>query len=395
MSNVTEWLKSGHATNWEILSYLNRCIDWVKQNTICSGGIAVSDKQEIVHTKITEGLVPVLETLGEKDLAQQYKKYLKKIPEGGIFDGDVGPKNVNEALTLVKFEESSYLRALAMRFLLDDASENYYDSMVDKALMKDLEGMDKSGVLMDKTIHRILPAGLCLYAIVCYRLGHYRRGDKLLQTVCALQRKSGGWFGSSHGQKQFDYFNDEEVCWTNLHFLEAVIEYDRVQRKAIPDIVLQNLEIPVIHRIKKNLKLDEDSHTLVICSERWKGRLGKELPGTVSYWSDLALNMAHHKANEFDAVVSIVSMSDSLRPKKMIKELFRVCKPEGNVIIIDKNIEKLKYFKLFPNEQWFDANEINTEMIKYGDTHHSYFKMYNVPELYIIWRGMKRNGGVK
>lgn len=386
----SNWLKSGHATNWEILSYLNRCIDWIQQNTIESGGIAFSDKQEIVNTSITKKLIPVLKTLGEKELAQQYKKYLNKIPKGGIYDGDIGPKDADEALVILKYEESSYLRALAMKLLLD--SDGCYSQTVDKMLMKDLEEMDKTGMLFDKTVHRIIPASLCVYASLCYRLGHYKRGDKLLQTVCALQRKTGGWYGSSRGQKQFDYFNDEEVCWTNLNFLEAVIEYDKAQKKIFPKLNIGANEITVVHRIKKNAQMDENTNTLIVCTDDWKELLSKSLPGKISFWSDLPLDIKY-KANAFDYVVSIISMATSLRPRKMIKELFRVCKPTGVVTIVDKNLNKAKHFQLLPNEQWFDANVINTEMINYGDTQHSYFKIYNIPELYIIWRSMKRQGG--
>jgi len=384
---MVAWMKSGHATNWEVLSYLENCISWIKTNTIGRGGIAFSDKQQLVHTNITERLIPLLEHFGEKDLAQQYKRYLNRIPKGGIFDQEVGPKDVDEAITMTKYEESSYLRGLAMLFLL----EHSYDiSAVEKVLVKDLEAMDKTGIMLDKAVHRILPASLYLYAALCYKIGHFRRGDKLLQTVCALQRKSGGWFGSSRGKPQFDYFNTEEICWANLHFLEAIKAYDEAQRLAFPKSKFGPDEITVLHRIKKSLPpLNEESNTLFIGNEGWKNPLSNAVEGRVKFWSKLAMNI-DAESDSFDLVVSVLSMSFGLRPKKMIKELFRVCKPNGLVILIDRNAQKARHFQLMPNEQWFEATKINREVGDYGTADNYYFKVYNVPELYIMWRGTKR-----
>lgn len=230
--------------------------------------------------------------------------------------------------------------------------EGYDAKKVEKILAADLEAMNKTGMMLDKEVQRIIPASLSLYARLCYRMGHYRRGDKLLQTVCSLQLKTGGWFGSSHGKKQFDYYNEEEVCWTNLHFLEAVLEYDKAQRRETPKFNLGSDEVTILHRIKKILpELNDESKTLILCNKGWNMPLKKALKGKVMFWQDsLPMNIQPNEQN-FDVVISVLSLTTSLRPKKAIKELFRLCKSEGLVIIIDKNLQKAKHFKLLPNEQ--------------------------------------------
>ena len=383
------WLKSGRATNWNLIPYYERAIQWVKDHTIGTGGVAFSDTLEVIHTGVSGAFAPVLEVCGEPELAKQYAKCAKDM-EGDLFTMP-GPADYEEAVKWARYEDQLYLRALALKYLLD-ACGGLHDlgkeasvppGQINKLLMKDLEPMDKTGSLLDPTLKRIVPAALCIYAELCYRLGHYRRGDRLLQTVCALQRNSGGWFGSSHGMKQFDYYNDEEVCWVNLHFLEAVHEYDWALREILP---AAEIDREIINRVKRALpELNKDSEALIIgqsvCLDEFSNA---EAPGP-----ELPLNL-NSKSNTFDVVLAVNSMAFSLRPQKMIKEMFRVCKPGGFVIIVDKNITRAQYFKLLPNEQWFDANEINAEMIKYGDTQHLYFKAYGIQEMFIIWRSMKR-----
>ena len=381
----TAWIKSGYSTNWNVVPFYELAIQWLKNHTIGSGGVALSDKQEVIHTGVTGALVPTLTACGELKLATQYKKYAKN--NKGDLLPMAGPKDQKEAIAWARYEDNLYPRALALKYLLDCVQTDVPPAQINKLLMKDLEPMSRSGNLLDPKSGKLIPGALCIYAELCYRLGHYRRGDKLLQTVCSLQLPSGGWFGSTGGRKQFEYFDEEEVSWVNLHFLDAVHAYDKAFREL--NLPSHGIDINGINRIIQALpKLNKDSKALIIgqsvCLDKFSNA---ESPGPA-----LPLNL-ESKNNTFDVVLAVFSMAYSLRPQKMIKELFRVCKPGGTVIIVDKNITRAKHFPQLPNEQWFDANEINTEMIDYGDTQHLYFKAFNVQELFIIWHSMKRGEG--
>lgn len=48
-----------------------------------------------------------------------------------------------------------------------------------------------------------------------------------------------------------------------------------------------------------------------------------------------------------------------------IKELCRVTKPNGIVIIVDKNKAMLGYFPIEEWEQWFDEKELMGELMNY------------------------------
>jgi len=376
-----EWIRKGLKTNWNFISSYEFAIQWIKTHTIGKGGVALSNKQEVIHTSVTDCLVPALRICGEPELADQYEKYAKD-NKGDLFPAP-GPKDHEEAIRWVGFEDNLYLRALALKYLLDydegitngmkAAAESNITPMlpaqINKLLMKDLEPMHSSGSLLDPVSQALLPGALCIYAELCYRLGHYLRGDKLMQTVCSLQRGSGGWFGSTGGKKQIEYFKDEEVCWVNLHFLDAIHAFDKAFRKMW---VERKLDINGTNMIKKAMpKLTKKSLVLTLGC--------KVLP----------LNFAF-KDNTFDAISAVFSMSYSLRPNKMIEELFRICKPGGVVIIVDKNIDRAKHFPQLPNEMWFDGTATNSEMIKHGDTQHLYFKGFGVQNMFIIWRGVKR-----
>ena len=381
-----EWFKSGYSTNWNFLPYYERAIQWIKDHTIGSGGISFTDKQEVINTWATKEFVPVLKLCGERKLAAQYKKCAKDM-EGDLFSESPHPKSIAQALEWAKgtWDDSSIHSALGLKYLLD---KKYDRAKIDVMLMNKIAPMDKSGALYDPVIGRILPGALCIYAELCYKLGHYRRGDKLLQTVCAMQRESGGWFGSSYGKKQFDYFNDEELCSVNLYFLNAIHAYNDVFDSESSN----QIDPAIINKIKTCLpELKEEAHALIMNSEFTSGLF----ECNTTWYQDTFVNCISEKKDSFDVVLAINSMAFNLRPKKMIEELFRVCKPGGYVIIVDKNITRAKHFKLLPNEQWFDANEINDEMINYGDTQHFYFKVGEIQEMCILWRSMKRPKEIK
>jgi len=375
-----EWFKSGYSTNWNFLPYYERAIQWIRDHTIGSGGISFTDKQEIINTWATKEFVPVLKICGERKLAAQYKK-CACFMNGDLFSASPYPESIAQALEWVG--GTSIHSAHGLKYLLD---KGYDKNKIDVMLMKVISPMDKSGSLYDPILGRVLPGALCIYAELCYRFKHYRRGDKLLQTVCAMQRESGGWFGSSYGDKQFDYFNDEELCLVNLYFLNAIHAYN----DAFDSESSFNIDPAVINKIKTCLpELKEEAHALIINNTNTE--YTSSLFNCLTTWyKDGFLNYRYLKKNSFDVVLAINSMAFSLRPKKMIEELFRVCKPGGYVIIVDKNITRTKYFKLLPNEQWFDANEINSEMINYGDTQHFYFKVGDIQEMCILWRSIKR-----
>jgi malonyl-CoA O-methyltransferase len=81
-------------------------------------------------------------------------------------------------------------------------------------------------------------------------------------------------------------------------------------------------------------------------------------------------------------------------PENAIKEMIRILKPGGKIIIIDKNIEKLGALKIETWEQWFNPQKIlailmennvdaKYHMINYADV--------IVPDgLFVAWEGVKK-----
>ena len=91
----------------------------------------------------------------------------------------------------------------------------------------------------------ICSTGLFQLAIVWYKLGNLKRGDRAFQYACSLQNPSGGWYGSysdfktlswlaaHHSVKgifgkhaQF-YFEKEEISWAVKYFLDAIYYGDK------------------------------------------------------------------------------------------------------------------------------------------------------------------------
>jgi len=43
----TAWIKSGYSTNWNVVPFYELAIQWLKNHTIGSGGVALSDNKKL------------------------------------------------------------------------------------------------------------------------------------------------------------------------------------------------------------------------------------------------------------------------------------------------------------------------------------------------------------
>ena len=69
-------------------------------------------------------------------------------------------------------------------------------------------------------VHWTCSVGLAQMAVVGYKLGMLECADKILDYLCSIQNKSGGFYGS-YGVRA-KYFPKEEISWANKFFLDAI-----------------------------------------------------------------------------------------------------------------------------------------------------------------------------
>lgn len=96
----------------------------------------------------------------------------------------------------------------------------------------------------------------------------------------------------------------------------------------------------------------------------------------------------------FDFVFSVEALEHAVDIESAIKEMHRILKKSGKLVIIDKNIEKLGKLKITAWEQWFDKNNLNEIIIKQGFKTRivesiSYNNSDGKDNLFIAWIGEK------
>jgi malonyl-CoA O-methyltransferase len=99
--------------------------------------------------------------------------------------------------------------------------------------------------------------------------------------------------------------------------------------------------------------------------------------------------------NQFDVVYTVECIEHSPNLRASVRELCRVCKPKGKIIIIDKQLSGWGRLSTPPWERWPDRNVLEDLLKKYcDDVSSSELKQTGYDErddLFIRWKGIKRD----
>lgn len=85
-----------------------------------------------------------------------------------------------------------------------------------------------------------------------------------------------------------------------------------------------------------------------------------------NYKIDGSLTRIPFGDNFFDFVYACESFEHAVNMEGAFKELYRVVRPGGRFVIIDKPIEKLGKLKLYEWEAWIDDKQIKKYTALYG-----------------------------
>ena len=72
-----------------------------------------------------------------------------------------------------------------------------------------------------------------------------------------------------------------------------------------------------------------------------------------------------YKNDTFDMVYTCEALEHAVDIESAIRELARVTKSDGTIVVIDKNKDKLGCMEIDAWEQWFDMYELKNLMLKY------------------------------
>lgn len=299
----------------------------------------------------------------------------------------------NYKADIEKFLLLSHFYAYIMEGLLDMGEiELVKSSMANIAKLQTKEGMVPA--YEDK--HWVCSTGLFQFALVWYRLGEIENAERAFNFGIKLQNRSGGWYGSyliNNRYKEInDYFPNDEISWSVKYFLDALYykncaEFD-VSAPKFKDSIEKNdgrYQI-LLSNIKKINSLSNNVTRKILDVGCGKGRylynLIEDLPNNQYYGVDISQKVINEKTsghihwqmgtltcipfddNFFDVVYACESLEHAIDIVSAVKELVRVTKPGGEIIIIDKNIEFIGALEIMPWEQWFDKKNLSVLMKK-------------------------------
>lgn len=245
-----------------------------------------------------------------------------------------------------------------------------------------------------KDVDWVCSTGLFQLALVWFRLGELEKGNKAFSYACKLQNRSGGWYGSylseENSHEENTYFPDAEISWANKYFLDALyyknLQTFEQQSHMFKDSILKDDgRYQCVRSVIERENKEEIKHVLDAgCGKGcYLNNLVLEMPNNKYTAMDISLSVMEYLEQQkiekcqgsltnipfnndyFDIAFTCEALEHAVDISSAIKELCRVVKPGGQVLILDKNKEMLGYFDIEEWEQWFDEVELRNEMMKY------------------------------
>ncbi len=370
----------------EVDENIKKGCKWILSNIEPSGRLSTPTKEawgngracsELIHLYC---LSPLIEAANIFQI-EEYKEKAYKVL-------DYYKNNYYE--NIMQFSLLSHFYAYVMEALLDLGEVN----MVQEAMHNIEKYQKKSGeVPAYHDVDWVCSTGLFQLALVWFRLGEITHGKRAFEYACKLQNPTGGWYGSylsdNNAREENDYFPTEEISWAVKYFLDALYYKNLAEFEEMSDIFGDTIDISdgryqVISNIVKEL-----SDNMNICDVGCgKGRYIKNLlnvyPQHNYYVTDISkavmqyvpnnvrekkqgtLTNIPYKDDSFDLVYTCEALEHCIDVESAVKELIRVTKTGGKIIIIDKNIEQLGTLLIGEWEQWFDVNQLKSKFIEKG-----------------------------
>jgi malonyl-CoA O-methyltransferase len=283
---------------------------------------------------------------------------------------------------VLEFTTLSHFHAYIMEALVDLG----YNELALQGMQAPEKLQRKNGAVPAfKDVTWVCSTGLFQYAIVWYKLGDLDRANKAFDYAVKLQNRSGGWYGSyGFGKK---YFPWREISWAVKYFLDALqlklySSFEEMSPIFSEQIDSADGRYQLVLETIQNAKAES-----VLDAGCGKGRYLRNLLNDVSFvklfGSDLSSSVMStiptaietkqgsllrlpYADSTFDLVYTVEALEHAVHIDAAIRELARVVKRGGVLLIVDKNRSQLGRLKLPSWEQWFDTNGLTAMLQKYG-----------------------------
>lgn len=108
-------------------------------------------------------------------------------------------------------------------------------------------------------------------------------------------------------------------------------------------------------------------------------------------WEEGSLTHIPFRDNNFAMAYTCEALEHAVDIKSAIREMARVVRPDGRIVIVDKNIAALGTLEICEWEQWFDENELAAIMSEFcrevNIVHDVNYEGYFKEGLFSVWIG--------
>ena len=391
-----EWIISNVKENGHLVTPVKEA--WGTDENTCS---------ELIHLYCLTPLIEVSNIFGN----DKYKKVANKV---------LNYYKTNYYEKISNFSLLSHFYAYVMEGLLDLGEK---DIVTDA--MANLENIlnEKKMVPAYNNVNWVCSTGLFQLALVWFKLGNISAGNKIFNYACKLQNDSGGWFGSylteCSENEDNTYFPSGEISWAVKYFLDAlyyknVAEFEAKSDTFLDEISSDDGKYKLIEKVICERKNANENLLKILDAGCGKGgyiaKLQANYPNNNFYAIDISEkimekinngNIEKHVGcltnipfddSSFDIVFAVEVLEHSVDIKNSIKELARVTKNGGEIIIICKNEKALGKLETDEWEQCFSLDELTSELRNYCENIKSYnFVSYDFTrndELFIAIEGI-------
>lgn len=259
----------------------------------------------------------------------------------------------------------------------------------------------------------ICTPGMAQLALCWYKLDDNETADIAMNWVEKNQTFLGGFYGS-YGVDA-TYLESEEIAWAVKFYLDAnklrirrhfdqtaddkrvypeEVGHDDCRYLFLKEYLMDGMNIAEIGcgkgRFLRNIKEDYNDITLigVDISESMLSYLPQDIEGEIGELENIPLQ------NEtYDLVFCIEALEHAINRKAALREMVRILKPNGRLIIVDKNKQCWGQIKCPSWEDWFNENEM-IELLseQLDDVNCSKLENDNNENdlLFLGWTGIKR-----
>lgn len=371
----------------ELDESIQKGIDWILSNIQEDGRLATpteaawGDKRtcsEVIHLYCLQPIVEAAKLYNRPDYQEKVDKILEYYKEKYIDD-------------ILHFGLLSHFYSYVIEALVDLG-----DTDLAREAMKTTEKlMDEIGfVPAYRDVHWCCSTGLFQQAIIWYKLGDIEHGDKAFKYACKLQNSSGGWYGSyanpDYPEEVNDYFPDGEISWAVKYFLDALYFKTRAEFNAQADEFIQEYaqtdgRYEVVKDEVNNAVRGGCVNVLDVgCGKgAYIHNLLRDIPGAkynaidistkvMSFIQDTmierkegSLTAIPYSDDTFDFTYTTEALEHAVDIESAVRELCRVTKSGGEVLILDKNVEMIGALEIGEWEQWFDVEKLREKLGKY------------------------------